>query len=154
MSGKIVMDFFPIRVWFWNKLFRLETVRRLSWEKDTWKATPPSSICNELISFKPKSLTIQWSHSSFSRFICLVTFREFENCSRHAIINNLHFHVFININTLLLWYLQYLLVVRQNCSQYLKSKLIFFDLMISKNHNSRIIFHKSCYYFWINISIA
>ena len=37
MSGKIVMNFIPIRVWFRNKTFGSETVCRLSSKKDTWK---------------------------------------------------------------------------------------------------------------------
>ena len=134
MSGKIVMNFIPIRVWFRNKTFGSETVCRLSWEKDTWKTENTIFfhwVGNELISFKPRSLTIQRSHSSFSRFIYVVTFREFEICSRHAIINNLHFHISININTLVYdicnisW-----LDVKSAVSIY-KSKHIFLDVMIS-----------------------
>ena len=96
-------EFFPVRVRFGNKTFGSETVCRLSWKKDTWKTEKTIFFHwagNELVSFKLRSLTIQQSHSSFSRFIYVVTSREFEICSRHAIINNLHFHIFININTL------------------------------------------------------
>ena len=154
MSGKIVMNFFPVRVWFQNETFGSETVSRLSWKKDTWRTG--NSILfhwvgNELISFKPRSLTIQRSHSSFFRFIYVVAIREFEICSRYAIINDLHFHIFININipfddicNMISW-----LDVKAAVG-ICKSKHIFLDVMISKKHNSRIIFPESHYQFCIN----
>ena len=100
--------------------------------------------------FKPRSLTIQQSHCGFSRFIYVVTFREFEICSRHPIINNLHLIIFININNLfdhicnISW-----LDVKAAVSIY-KSEHIFLDVIISKKHNSRIIFAKSHYHFPIH----
>ena len=153
MSGKIVMNFFPVRVWFRNKTFGWETVCRLSWKKDTWRTGNSIFfhwVGNELICFKPRSLTIQRSNSSFFRFIYLVAFREFEICSRHLIINNLHFHIFININTPLddICNISWLDV--KAAVSICKSKHIFLDVMISKKHNSRIIFPKSHYHFWIN----
>ena len=93
---------------------------------------------NELMSFKPRSLTIQPSHSSFFRFIYAVTFREFEICSRHAIINNLHFHIFINISTLFYDICNISrLDVKAAVSIY-KSKHIFLNVMISKKHSSKL----------------
>ena len=103
MSTKIVMDFFPMPVWFRNKTFGSKTVCRLSWKEDTWKTENTIFfywVCNELIYFKPRSLTIQWFFSSFSRFICIVTLREFDICFSYAIINNLDFYIFINVNTI------------------------------------------------------
>ena len=132
---------FPICIWFWNETFDSKIMCRLSWK--TWKIGNTILfhwVCNELMSFKPRSLTIQWSRST--ELIFVEKFREFEIFSRNAIVDNLHFHVLVSMTFFFIISAIYvgsnLLLASKKIKQ-----CIFLDVIINKTQQQDYIFPKS-----------